>query len=134
MAIQYHELKPIESEIEIDSIKFKLRPFDLSAQVWAYNHFATAENTDGISVLSERIQDIKDVGAVIDVVWHLLKNKYHFNNSQKIFNKTIDNQQYKYTKTMEFRAAIVQCLGVSQPMIDEMKGELELKKSSAAVN
>jgi len=132
MPIAYHELKPQESQIQLNEVNFILRPFDLSAQVWAYNHFATPEKPNGVEILSERIQDINDFGAVLDTTWHLLKDKAHFHNNQDNFNRAVDTLKHKYSKAMEFRQAIVQCLGVSQPKLDEIQGDIELKKSLTA--
>lgn len=134
MTISYHELNPKESEIELKSINFVLRKFDLSAQVWAYNNFATDKQKDGVKVLSERIQDLNDFGAVIEVVWHLLKNKMHFNNNIEYFKAAIELEDYPQLKIMQFRESIVECLGVSQPKLNEIKEDIELKKSLTAAN
>lgn len=135
MPIAYQDLNPTESEIEFNSVVFKLRKFDLAAQAWAHTYFATDKEPNGIRVLSERIQNIDDFSAVIDVVWHLLKKKAHFANRPELFSKAIENLgQEKYLKTMEFRVAINECLGASQPKPEEFKGDIELKKSLAVDN
>ena len=133
MAINYSDLNPTESEIELNSVTFQLRPFDLTAQTWAFNHFATADEKNGLTVLTTRIQDVNDFDALLDTIWHLLKGKMHFNNSKESFFKAVEKLDHKYIKSMEMRTALNECLGVSQPMIEEFKGDIELKKSLTAV-
>lgn len=135
MTIAYQDLNPTDSQIELNSVVFQLRKFDLAAQAWAHSYFATDKEPSGIKVLSERIQDIDDFSAVIDTTWHLLKKKSHFNFNPKLFTKAIEDLgKEKYLKTMEFRLAINECLGASQPRPEEFKGDLELKKSLAVGN
>jgi hypothetical protein len=132
--MEYHELNPSDAKFELDGEEFTIRAFDLAAQVWCYNEFATPENKDGITVLSERISDFKDADAVLRLTWHLLRRKTYFGNYSTFLNavekeKTDNNF---WNKIMEIYGAIVKTLGVSQPQLAEIKQEMELKKSLAA--
>lgn len=132
MGITYQELNPSDAIVEIDNREFTLRAFDLTAQVWAYNHFATPENKDGMTVLANRIADINDADAVLQLTWHLLKRKVYFGNYDAFVKAIDDHKGGKWTKIMDLYGAVVKTLGVSQPQLEEIQEELELKKSTAA--
>lgn len=132
--MKFNELNPTDAKIEIDDREFSLRAFDLAAQVWCYNEFATESNPDGMAVLSERIQDMKDADAILKLTWHLLKRKTYFKNYNN-FLKIIESENKKnnyWNKIMELYQAVVVTLGVSQPQLEELQQDLELKKSLAA--
>lgn len=130
--MEYHDLKPVESTVIVDSKELTLRPFDLSAQVWAYNFFATKDNPDGMRVLAQRISDIRDAEAVLRLTWHLLKEKQFFLSYENFVDKIDKDSKGKWVRVVELYKAVVKTLGVSQPQIDEIQEELELKKSIAA--
>ncbi len=132
--MKYHELNPTSAKFELDNQEFTLRAFDLQAQVWAYNEFATEENKDGIEVLSNRISDIKDADCYLRVAWHLMRRKVYFGTYTNFLNKI--QVEYKgdryWDKVVEIYKCVVKTLGVSQPHIEELEEDLELKKSLAA--
>ena len=132
MGIQYHDLKPTESIIRLAGREYYLRPFDLTAQVWAYNFFSTPEKKDGVAVLAERLADMNDIEPILRTTWHLLRSKYDFGTYDAFVKKVDAVGQHKFKKISEFYVAVVQTLGVSQPHIEDLKEELELKKSIAA--
>jgi len=130
MGIKFEDLNPCESSIKIDNKEFKLRKFDLIAQVWALNYFSTKENKDGMLVLAERLRNNNDAEAILTVAWHLLKRKTYFTDYETFVEK-IDNSG-GWIKIMEILLAVVETLGVSQPQLAEFQEDLELKKSLAA--
>jgi len=131
--IEYKDLVPVPAKISLDDQEFTLRAFDLAAQVWAYNEFATPENKDGVENLSERINDIKDTDCILKCTWHLMNRKTHFGTYEK-FVTCVDKHDEKWTKIMEFYQAFVKTLGVSQPKLEEIAEEMQVKKPLAAGN
>ena len=133
VVIEYKDLVPLPAKIVLDDSEFTLRGFDLAAQVWAYNEFATPENKDGVENLSNRINDIKDTECILKCTWHLMNRKSHFGTYEK-FVSCIDSTENKWNKIMELYQAFVKTLGVSQPKLEELAEELQIKKHSAAGN
>lgn len=134
MSIKYEDLNPVCSSFRFQGKDFELRPFDLAAQVWAHNEFATKENKNGVEVLSQRIQDTTDFEPLLKCAWHLLKRKRHFGFYDE-FVKQIDKGDDESDKIKilgEIYRAFVETLGVSQPQLDTIEEELELKKPKAA--
>jgi len=131
MGLEFQDLKPVEATIVVDNNEFTLRPFDLTAQAWALNFFATEENTNGMAILTQRLANNNDIEAILKVAWYLLKSKPHFGTYEK-FVKKIDKEDHKWTRVMEIQKAIVYTMGVSQPKLEEFEEEIELKKLSAA--
>ena len=130
MGLEIQDLKPTEATIVVDKNEFTLRPFDLSAQVWALNFFATEGKTDGMKVLAERLKNNNDIDAILKVAWYLLKNKLYFGTYES-FVKKIDRESHKWTRVMEIQKAIVYTMGISQPKLEEFEEEIELKKRLA---
>jgi len=126
MGIQYHELNPRRSKIILNDKEYYLRPFDLAAQVWCYEEFKTETEPNGIVALTKRLEDVQDIAAYTKVVFHLLEDKKDFGIYANFINEIEKNG--KYSKTIELYNALVESLGVSQPQIDKIKKELELKK------
>lgn len=131
--MNYHELKPQEASIKVGGKDYNLRPFDLAAQVWAYNFFSTEKEKDGMKILADRISDIRDADCILNLTWHLLRRKVDF-GSYDNFVKAVekDQEQGKWNLIVSFYQAVVKTLGASQPDIEELKEEIELKKSLAA--
>ena len=120
MGLEFQDLKPVEATIVVDKNEFTLRPFDLSAQVWALNFFATKENTNGMAILTKRLTNNNDIDAILKVAWYLLTNKSYFGTYEG-FVKKIDRSTHKWTRVMEIQKAIVYTMGVSQPMLEEFE-------------
>ena len=134
MAINYEDLHPVSASFRFKKHEYYLRPFDLAAQVWAHSEFATPENSNGVEVLSTRIQDLTDFEPVLKCAWHLLKRKRHFGFYSEFVNQIEagDDDSDKIKLIGDIYTAFVKTLGVSQPQLDNIREELELKKPSAA--
>ena len=130
MAIKYEDLNPICASFTFHNKEYELRPFDLAAQVWAHTTFATEENENGVEVLSALVKDMKNFDPLFKCAWHLLKRKRDFGFYEefvKQIGKGDDNSDS--TKLIgDIYKAFVKCLGVSQPQLDQIADELELKK------
>ena len=88
----------------------------MAQQVWAYEHFATEENENGIAVLTDRLI-ANDIKAILEVGYRLLKDKTEFSTLKdfgKLFsaydvfalllpsiNKTISGSQPDYTPDLK---------------------------------
>ena len=133
MAIHYSDLVPGKSKIELKGKSYVLRPFNLLAQAWAYSEFSTKECEDGLTVLSNRLQDIQDFEASIRTVHFLLEDKKSFPTYEDFF-KAIeeDTDGNMYKKIIEIYNALVDTIGISQPKMEEIQNEIDLKKSEAA--
>jgi len=136
MSIKYEDLNPRHSSFTLNNKDYEIRPFDLAAQVWARNEFATSDNKDGIVVLTELIQDMNNPMPLFKCVWHLLKRKRDFGFYEE-FVKAIekgDNDSDKFKIMSEMWSAFLETLGLSQPQLESIREEMELKKSQAAVS
>jgi len=134
MAISYQDLNPVCASFRFNDNDYELRPFDLAAQVWAHTEFATDDNKNGVDVLSTRIQDLSDFEPILKCAWHLLKRKRHFGFYDEFVSQIskgdIASNQSKLIG--DIYNAFVKTLGVSQPQLDQIKEDLELKKHNAA--
>ena len=133
MGIAYEDLNPVNASFRFNSKEYELRPFDLAAQVWARNEFATDAEPNGVEILSKRIQDMTDFEPILKCAWHLLKRKRDFGFYDE-FVKQIgkgDDDNKEVALIGLIYKAFVKTLGVSQPQLDSIADELELKKQSA---
>lgn len=131
--MNYHELNPPNQSIRIDGKDFELRPFDLTAQSWAYYHFSSDQVKDGMLVLSKRIQDIRDAECYLQVAWHLLIRKEYFQGDYSNFVKTIEkNKEDRWNNLTSIYKSVALTIASSQPNFEDMKDDLEIKKPRAA--
>jgi len=130
MSISYQDLKPVESSFILNKKEYFLRPFDLSARVWADDFFSNENQSSGLIVLSEKIKDMKNFEALYRCCWHLLKRKRDFgfyeNFVLSIEKGDEDSDSIKLTG--DLYRAFVRSLGLSEPQLEKFKEDLELKK------
>lgn len=131
MSISYQDLNPIDSTVMINDKKLTLKKFSLLAQCWAHEEFATKDEPNGIKNLSEIIQDWTQPEPVIKLSWYLLKEKSEFRDFDH-YLEFIDSKNSKWNNVKNIFESVVKTIGVSQPQIDEIEEDLELKKSLAA--
>lgn len=125
------DFNPRPSYIVMNGKRYELKPFGAAVHVWAYAEFATKENRNGIEVLSERLRDIQDMSATLQVVYYLLKDKNEWPTYER-FAEQVMLLKHPYTKIIEFYHALQECIGHSQPEAPSEE-ERELKKSVATV-
>jgi len=135
MPISYSDLKPAKAIFKLGLNEYTLRPFDLTAQVWASDYWKTEAQHNGLLVLTERLRSIEDVEAITKTCWYLLENKQQFDRKYTEFLKTIEKGDpengNKWLLIADLFKALSKTLGVSQPDLEEFQEDLELKKSSA---
>lgn len=131
MTISYNDLNPIDTKVYINEQEFTLGKFSLLAQCWADQEFATEDEPSGVMALSKVIQDWTKPDPILRLSWYLLKEKSQFNNEYEQYIDFIDNKKIKWINIKNIFQAVVRTIGVSQPQIDEIEEELELKKSLA---
>jgi len=129
--MHYADLNPRPSQIVLKGKRYVLKPFTLTAQVWAYAEFATKENRSGLEVLAARIQDNKDMDCYLRLTHHLLseKGKEDYPTVESLI-VAVESERQKYSKGMEIYNALSECLGNSNP-VKESEAEKDLKKSQA---
>lgn len=128
MAINYKDLNPTEASFRMNKREYFLRPFDLAARVWADDEFATEDSPSGLVNLSRKIDDFTNFSPLLKCAWYLLRNKKDFGFYDQ-FIIDIENSEEGSTAVIgDIYRAFVKTLGVSDPMIEEIKEELELKK------
>ena len=130
--MKYQDLNPTEATFKLCDQEFTIGKFSLIAQTWAYNEFATTEEPNGVNVLAQQIADINNSECLLKCVWFLMRRKHFFGSYENFVSKIEDLGDGKWAKIMELYTAFVQTLGVSQPDLEEIQEELELKKSLAA--
>jgi len=121
--VSINDLNPRESEFVLRGTTYKLKKFSLAAQVWAHDEFATAEEKNGLTVLSTKLIEL-DSGAIAKTCYFLLKDKQDFATQESFIDALGDH----VTTIQVLLAPFSACLGVSQPSDDENADEVELKK------
>lgn len=132
MAIKAHELQPKQSSFSINGTVYELYPFSLSKRIWAQLHFSTdKEEANGLKVLSEKLADFKNFDTLAEVIHYLLKDKDDFKNPYELLQYAEKNGGLKtYHKMYK---ALCECLGLSEPQMEDVENALEVKKSLAIV-
>lgn len=131
MSIPFHELSPSCLSFELNKKEYEIRPFDLTAQVWARCEFATKDQQDGLVVLSELIQDMNNFDALLKSIWHLLKRKRDFGYYEEFVHQidSGDQDSDKNKLLSKLYTIFTTALQISQPNMDDIEEDLELKKS-----
>ena len=124
------ELKPRPSEIVIDKKTYVLKPFSLLARVWARHEFKTVENSDGISVLAQRMETFGDIEAWSKMLYYLLEDKKDFPNYEKFLCGL--EKGGKFSSVIMAYRALMECIGLSEPE-PESEDEKDIKKSVAVI-
>ena len=130
--MKYQDLNPTEAVFELCDQEFTIGKFSLIAQTWAYNEFATQDEPNGVNVLANGIADMSNSEPLLKCVWFLMRRKHFFGTYENFVEEIDKLKDEKWAKIMELYTAFVQTLGVSQPDLEEIHEELELKKSLAA--
>lgn len=128
MAIKYQDLKPTDASFKLNGREFEMRPFDLAARVWAEDEFKTDEQPSGLLNLSQQVQDLRNLNPVYKCAWHLLKRKREFGSFERFLEAIEKSDEGESVVAGEIFKAFVKVLGVSEPMIEEMAEDVELKK------
>ena len=127
MGIEYEELLPVEATITVKGKEYTLAPFSLAAQVWAKNYFATEEESDGLKNLLTKLDDVtKNPEPVLRVTWYLLRDKGDFGTFEN-FVESFDGRK-KWLNIAKLYPEVMTTIGVSQPALEEIRDELEIKK------
>lgn len=134
MAIPFHDLNPVHLSFKLNKKTYELRPFDLTAQVWARCEFATKEQPDGLVVLTGLIQDMNNFEPLFKCVWHLLKRKRDFGYFEEFVSQIDkgDDDSDKGTLIGQLYLIFTKSLQISQPDMEDIEEDLELKKSLTA--
>ena len=130
--IHFSELIPRESTIKIFDKVYKLKPFTIAIETWAYYEFQTKDEKNGVKVLSDRLRDFNDKEAVLKCIYKLLVDKNDFDTYEKFIEKldTYDRDKF-YIFLTECYYSLSEAIGISQPVIENIEEELELKKYKA---
>lgn len=125
--ISINDLSPRESSFELCGNTYHLKKFALAAQVWAHDEFATEDEKNGLTVLSQALIELEP-SILLKMCYYLLKDKKDFPTLEVFINAFEDH----HTVLAVLLKPFSECLGVSQP--DEAtEDEVELKKSRAAI-
>ena len=124
MKIPYHELNPRPYEFEMEGKAYKLAPFSLKAQTWAYEEFKTEQEPNGLKNLSELLKAV-DLKTAVVCCWYLLEDKKGLNIGEFF---EICQKHENIRKPFD---ALAKTIGLSQPHIEGIEEELELKKFKA---
>lgn len=121
--VSINDLNPRATKFTLAGEVFEMKKFSLAAQVWAHDEFATTEEENGLTVLSQKLVEL-DSGAIAKISYYLLKDKTKFPTEESFLDALGDH--YNVIKIL--LAPFSRCLGVSQPTEDETANEVELKK------
>lgn len=117
------ELNPRPSKFMLAGEAYELKKFSLAAQVWANDEFKVEGNDNGLAVLAARIERL-DPSAIAQTCYYLLKDKSSF----PVVGNFIDAMGDHNNVLSILLKPLSDCLGVSQPTVDETAEEVELKK------
>lgn len=134
MSIPFYELNPTCLSFRLNGKEYEIRPFDLTAQVWARCEFATKEQPDGLVILSELIQDMNNFDPLLKSIWHLLKRKRDFGFYEEFVSQIDkgDKDSDKGKVLTNLYVIFTNALQLSQPNMNDIEEDLELKKSLTA--
>lgn len=118
-----NELNPRASKFKLAGKVYEMKKFSLAAQVWAHDEFATTEEPNGLTALSEKLVEV-DANAIVKSCYFLLKDKTDFPTEENFIEAFVDH----YTIIKLLLPPFSECLGVSQPTEDDTAEEVELKK------
>ena len=121
--VSINDLNPRPSKFTLRGKTYEMKKFSLSAQVWAHDEFATAEEKNGLTNLSQKLVEL-DPSAIAKTCYFLLKDKNDFPCEENFIDALGDH--YSIVKIL--LEPFSRCLGVSQPTEDDTAGEVELKK------
>ena len=121
--VSINDLNPRPSSFELAGKTYEIKKFSLAAQVWAHDEFATAEEKNGLNVLSQKLIEL-DFSAIAKTCYYLLKDKRDFPTVESFINALGDH----YNGIKILLEPFSRCLGVSQPTEDDTSEEVELKK------
>lgn len=131
--VNYSDLRPKKSKIKLLEKTYILKPFSIGVETWAYYEFQTKDERNGMNVLSERLRDFNDKEALLKTLHKLIIDKEDFPEYED-FLKLVETlgQEKIYLFLMEGFYSIAETIGLSQPIIENIEEELELKKLKAA--
>jgi len=124
-----HNLSPCPSSFTLDGETYVLKPFTLNAQIWAGKRFATKKDIDeGLDqlsrVLKREIGDYEDFRkTIVILIYYLLDHDSKKKISEKKLNKKINQNSISTIVT-----ALSECIGNSQPQLDEAETRRENKE------
>lgn len=121
--VSINDLNPRPSKFTLRGKTYEMKKFSLAAQVWAHDEFATDEEKNGLTVLSQKLVEL-DPSAIAKTCYYLLKDKTDFPTEESF----IDALEDHYTTVKVLLEPFSRCLGVSQPTEDDTAEEVELKK------
>ena len=121
--VSINDLNPRPSKFTLRGKTYEMKKFSLAAQVWAHDEFATDEEKNGLTVLSQKLVEL-DPSAISKTCYYLLKDKTDFPTEESF----IDALEDHYTTVKVLLEPFSRCLGVSQPTEDDTAEEVELKK------
>ena len=121
--VSVNDLNPRPSEFLLGGKTYELKKFSLAAQVWAHDEFATPEEKNGLTVLSQKLVEL-DPKAIAKSCYYLMKDKKDFPSEENFIDALGDH----YNVISILLEPFSRCLGVSQPTLDDTAEEVELKK------
>ncbi len=121
--ISINDLNPRPSKFILSGKTYEMKKFSLSAQVWAHDEFATDEEKNGLTALSQKLVEL-DPSAIAKSCYFLLKDKTDFPCEENFIDALGDH----YNTVNILLEPFSRCLGVSQPSEEETADEVELKK------
>jgi len=133
MSTKLHDLNPLNTKLVIGKKTFYLGLFDLRARVWAHERFKTSEEPNGLFALAKRLESQwHDLPAITETVYELLLDKPStYNKFIKLIKKS---KKHNILILVDLFKALNECFVKSEPALDELEEDSELKKSRAAVS
>ena len=126
MSFELKDLKPRDADIVINNKKYDVKKFSMAAQIWCYYEFGNKENKNGLHILKEKLED-GDLHASAKVIYYLLKDKSDFVDIDDFIERAA-----KFKNLEAIYKTLCKVMGYSQPEIEKIEKEVELKKYSAA--
>jgi len=135
MGISAKDLNPLPSSFLIGKKEYKMRDCDLLFEIWAHEKFSTPEETNGLIAFSRLASDLSKPKPILQAAYHLLVDDSDFANEEdfiiQIGKRAGVGKKY-YTLNGIYQA-MARSFGLSQPLMDEIAEDQELKKQVAAV-
>ena len=130
MAIKIHELNPLDSYFELNGERYELHSITLAKRIYIDNYFGTqekGEEPNGVATLTKNLESFGNFEALSEIIFYLMKDKEKFKHAKDLLAHA---EKDGGTRTFELMyVALCECVGLSEPQLDEMANEIETKKS-----
>jgi hypothetical protein len=118
--ILLESLNPSNAFLLIKGKEYKVKHFNLTARVWAFGHFATTEQPNGLLALSDHVANLRSF-QISEMIYFLLESKGIFNSLEEF----IESFETETNLLNSLLPVLVKTIGISAVEINEEEDQLK---------